>query len=101
VAKHVSELICWQLARELQQETFTLTARASFNGNFGLRDRLREAGSSAPSNISEEFARLTHREFHRFLEVARSSGNEIEARRALSQHRTSGTPHLSHLSHPI
>lgn len=33
-----------------------------------------------PSNISEGFGRLTHREFHRFLEISRSSVNEIEGR---------------------
>ena len=80
MAKHFSELICWQLARHLRQEVFALTSRATFDRNFDLRDQLRDAASSAESNISEGFGRLTHREFHRFLEVSRASVNEVEDR---------------------
>jgi four helix bundle protein len=80
MAKHFSELICWQLARKLRQETFTLTERPIFNKNLNLRGQIRSAASSASSNIVEGFGRLTHREFHRFLEVSRSSVDEIEAR---------------------
>jgi four helix bundle protein len=80
VARHFSELICWQLAQQLRQEAFELSSRASFNQNFKLRGQLQSAASSASSNISEGFGRLTHREFHRFLEVSRSSVNEVEDR---------------------
>ena len=41
---------------------------------------MQDASSSACANISEGFGRLTHREFHRFLEVSRSSVNEVEDR---------------------
>jgi four helix bundle protein len=78
VAKHFSELVCWQLARELQQEVHALTSDAVFNRDFDLRSQLRRASTSAKSNISEGFGRLTHREFHRFLDVSRSSVNEVE-----------------------
>ena len=80
MAKRFSELICWQLARDLRQEVFGLTSRKTFERDFKLRGQLREAASSAASNISEGFARLTHREFHRFLEVSRSSVIEVEDR---------------------
>ena len=80
MAKRYSDLICWQLARDLRREVFTLTSNSTFNQNFKIRDQLRDASSSACANISEGFARLTHREFHRFLEVSRSSVNEVEDR---------------------
>jgi four helix bundle protein len=80
MAKHFSELICWQLADELRREVFELISKPSFKQDLKLRDQLRSAGSSVASNISEGFGRLTHREFHRFLEVSRSSVNEIEDR---------------------
>ena len=80
MAKRFSELICWQLARDLRREVFVLTSKATFDQNFKLRDQLEDASSSACANISEGFARLTHREFHRFLEVSRSSVNEVEDR---------------------
>jgi four helix bundle protein len=78
VAKHFSELICWQLARDLRREVFTLTSRVSFNQDFNFRAQLRDASSSAAANISEGFGRLTHREFHRFLDVSRTSVAEVE-----------------------
>jgi four helix bundle protein len=80
MAKRYSELICWQLARDLRREVFILTSKASVNQNFKLRSQLQDASSSACANISEGFGRLTHREFHRFLEVSRSSVNEVEDR---------------------
>jgi four helix bundle protein len=80
MASHFSELTCWQLADELRQEVFLLTSKSSFNEDFKLRSQIRDASSSAPSNIAEGFARLTHREFHRFLEVSRSSMNEVDER---------------------
>jgi four helix bundle protein len=80
MAKRYSELICWQLARDLRKEVFILTSKPAFDQNFKLRGQLLDASSSAWANISEGFGRLTHREFHRFLEVSRSSVNEIENR---------------------
>jgi four helix bundle protein len=80
MAKRYSELICWQIARDLRREVFSLTSKAAFNQNFKLRGQLQDASSSACANISEGFGRLTHREFHRFLEVSRSSVNEVEDR---------------------
>jgi len=80
MAKRFSDLICWQRARDLRREVFKLTSKTTFNQNFKLRDQLQDASSSACANISEGFARLTHREFHRFLEVSRASVNEVEDR---------------------
>jgi four helix bundle protein len=80
MAKRYSDLICWQLARDLRRDVSLLTSKAAFNQNFKIRDQLRDASSSACANISEGFGRLTHREFHRFLEVSRASVNEVEDR---------------------
>ena len=80
VARHFSELICWQLARDLRQEIFILTSKTVFDENFKLRRQLRDASSSASSNLSDGFGRTTHREFHRFLDISRASVNEVEDR---------------------
>ena len=79
-AKHFSELICWQLARDLRQIVFDLTSRSTFNADFKLRGQLNDAASSACANIAEGFGRKTHRDFSRFLDVSRTSVNEIENR---------------------
>jgi four helix bundle protein len=80
VAKHFSELVCWQLARELRRLVFKLTSRSTFNADFTLRRQLNDAASSACSNISEGFGRRTHKDFSHFLDLSRSSANEIENR---------------------
>jgi four helix bundle protein len=78
VARHFSELICWQLARVLQREVFRLTSVTPIGTNFKLRDQLRDAASSVRRNIAEGFGRATHREFARFLNISISSVNEVE-----------------------
>jgi four helix bundle protein len=78
VARHFSELICWQLARELQREVFRVTSTPKLRDNFKLRDQLRDAASSARRNIAEGFGRTSHREFARFLNISLSSVNEVE-----------------------
>src|SRR5207248_858125 len=80
MAKHFSELICYQLGRQLRQEIFGLTTQPTFDQDLRFRGQLRDAASSVCSNISEGFGRSTHRDFARFLDMSRSSVNEIENR---------------------
>jgi four helix bundle protein len=42
-----------------------------------LHDQIREAARSAPSNIAEGFGRFKHRDFARFVRIARSSEIEL------------------------
>src|SRR5919106_6276738 len=67
VVRHFSQLICWQMARELQREVFRITSKSVFNGNFDLRDQLRDAASSARRNMAEGFSRRTHKDHANFL----------------------------------
>jgi four helix bundle protein len=80
VAKHFSELVCYQLGRELRKDVFSLTTQPAFNCDLKLRSQLRGAASSVCSNIAEGFGRATHRDFARFLDMSRASINEIEDR---------------------
>ena len=78
MARHFSDLICWQLARELQCEVFRLTSSPTLRDNFKLRAQLLDAASSVRRNIAEGFGRTSHREFARFLNISISSVNEVE-----------------------
>src|SRR5688572_17438767 len=73
-----SDLICWRLARALQREVFTITAKPAFNNNFDLRDQLRDAAASARRNIAEGFGRRTHKDQANFFSTALTSMNEVE-----------------------
>ncbi len=65
MARHFSELECWQLARSLQREVFQLLKKAVFASNPKSRDNLNDAASSARRNIAEGFGRRGHKEFAR------------------------------------
>jgi len=77
-ARHFSELIVWQLADQLRRATFPLTEREAFHRDYKLRAQAEDAINSTCRNIAEGFGCETHREFARFLRIARRSLNELQ-----------------------
>jgi four helix bundle protein len=67
------ELRAWQLAHAFKVGVYDLTSQGSLARDFGLRDQLREAAASAPSNISEGFGRFDPPDFARFVKIAKAS----------------------------
>jgi len=47
------ELKVWQRAKELAVEIYKLTAKGKLSKDYGLRDQMRRAAVSIPSNIAE------------------------------------------------
>ena len=78
MARHFSELKCWQLARSLKKEVNTLLKKPVFERHHRFRDNLGDAASSARRNIAEGFGRRGHKEFARFLNISLSSLKEVE-----------------------
>jgi four helix bundle protein len=78
VIRHFSQLVCWQLARDLQREIFEITSKPPFRGNRDLHDQVRDAASSARRNIAEGFGRRTHKDQANFFATALTSLNEVE-----------------------
>ena len=76
-AQHHTELIVWQLANELCLEVFPLTAMDAWASDYKFRSQTDDAVSSVRRNIAEGFGRRSHREFARFLEISKSSLNEV------------------------
>lgn len=76
MAKHVSELVVWQLGDEIRQHVFSWTARARFANDFKARAQIDDAVNSVTRNIAEGFGG-THKEFARYLRVSRRSLNEV------------------------
>ena len=77
-ARHFKELLVWQLADSLRGEVFKLTARPDFTRDLKLRAQAEDAIQSTCRNIAEGFGADTHREFARFLRIARRSLNELQ-----------------------
>lgn len=78
MAKDFTELVCWQLARELNMFLGEITERPKVQRNRKFCEQTNDAGSSAPRNIAEGFGRYDHKEFANFLKIAVAS--EFETR---------------------
>lgn len=79
-ARQFTELRCWQASTELKRRLYAVWARlpAAGDRDFCSQVRRASASASAPRNISEGFARVSHREFHQFLRIARGSLGELQ-----------------------
>jgi four helix bundle protein len=76
-ARHYSELVAWQLADELRQLVFALTNRPGFARDLKAAGQTDDAVNSICRNIAEGFGCESHKEFARYLEIARRSLNEL------------------------
>jgi four helix bundle protein len=65
--------------RELAKEIYAISNEGPFARDFGLRDQIRHAAVSVPSNIAEGFERGGDVEFRRFLAIAKGSAGEVKA----------------------
>lgn len=71
------DLIVWQRAMDLAADVYRVTAGFPREEIYGLRQQVRNAASSVPSNIAEGQGRGTTKEFLHFLRIARGSLNEV------------------------
>jgi four helix bundle protein len=78
VARHFTEMVVWQLADEVRQQTFGLTARPAFKRDLKLHSQTEDAAHSVCRNIAEGFGCTSHREMARFVVIARRSLNELQ-----------------------
>ena len=74
--RRFEDLRAWKDGRALVATIYQLSA--AFGHDFALRDQIRRAVVSIPSNIAEGFARFSSREFRRFVMIARGSVAEVK-----------------------
>ena len=72
------DLVVWQKAMDLVDETYRLVKALPREELFALSNQLRRSAVSVPSNIAEGHGRHTKREFAQFLSIARGSVFEVE-----------------------
>lgn len=70
-------LTVWQKSKDLAIYIYKLTNKGFFNKDFGLRDQIRRAAVSVPSNIAEGDERDTNKDSVRFLYIAKGSLAEL------------------------
>ena len=68
----------WKKGRELAGAIYRTTSTGPFGQDFGLRDQIRKAAVSVPSNIAEGFERGGDKEFRQFLAHAKGSTGEVK-----------------------
>ena len=73
------DLIAWQKGRVLVREIYAVSERRPFARDFPMRDQIRNAVLSVPSNIAEGFERDACGDFHRFLTYAKASCAEVRS----------------------
>ena len=78
------DLIVWQKAMDLAEQTHKLTRSFPKEELYGLTSQLRRAAVSVPSNIAEGQARQSTAEFRNFLSIAQGSLAEVETQLLLA-----------------
>ncbi len=78
-AKTFEELRAWQLAAKLSDEIVAVCATPALQRDLDFRNQLREAAEAAPRLIAEGFGRWSHREFARYLRMARAELMELRS----------------------
>jgi four helix bundle protein len=76
VAKRFEDLVCWQLARELERQVYAFTAMPPALKDLEYCRQIRKSSSSSPRNMAEGFGRYLPGEFARFMRNALGSLNE-------------------------
>lgn len=74
----IEDIIVWQKAKSLTINIYKASNHGSFAKDFGLRDQIRRAAVSIPSNIAEGFVRGGNREFLQFLSISKGSLFELK-----------------------
>ena len=72
-----TELRCWQEARLIAKDVYSLTQSGLFGKDYGLKDQVQRAVVSIGSNIAEGFERGSNAELVKFLSYAKGSAGEV------------------------
>ncbi len=73
------DLRVWQKGISLVKQVYLITREGEISRDFGLRDQLRRAAVSIPTNIAEGFERYSRKEYVNFLNIAKGSAGEVRS----------------------
>jgi four helix bundle protein len=77
--KRFEEMEMWKSARDLTRNVYSVSGKALFLRDYGLRDQIQRAAISIVSNIAEGFESQSNPSFCRYLASARGSTAEVRA----------------------
>ena len=73
------DLIIWRKGIEFAKEIYVLTERKGLKTDFGLKNQMRDAAVSIPTNIAEGFERRSRKEYLNFLNISKASAGEVRS----------------------
>jgi four helix bundle protein len=73
------DLLAWQKARQLTNAIYRLGRTGPLRQDFGLKDQLQRAATSAMTNIAEGFERMHVAEKIQFWNIAKGSAGEVKS----------------------
>ncbi len=73
------DLLVWQKAIELVKQIYLISQEGKLSKDFALRNQLRGAALSIPTNIAEGFERASTKEYLNFLNIAKGSAGELRS----------------------
>ena len=73
------DLHVWQAARDVVNAIYKISSAGTFSTDYALRDQIRRAAVSIPSNIAEGFSRHSNKEFIQFLFISKGSAAEAQS----------------------
>ena len=79
------ELEVWKTSINLCTDIYKLTNTELFAKDYGLKDQIRRASVSVPSNISEGYERDSKKQFLYFLVIAKGSCGELRTQLKIAQ----------------
>ncbi len=82
--KSFRELKVWQASMDLTIQIYDLTSLFPKHEIYGLSSQMRRAAVSIASNLAEDSARRTRRDFRNFVIMARGSNSELQTQLILS-----------------
>jgi four helix bundle protein len=85
IIRDYRDLIVWQRAMQLAEETHALASAFPRSGTAGLGDQLRRASMSIAANIAEGNGRKHRGDYLRHLSVARGSLMEVQTHLELAR----------------
>ncbi len=73
------DLEVWRAARDVVNAVYKASSNGAFARDYALRDQIRRAAVSIPSNIAEGFSRHSNKEFIQFLFISKGSAAEVQS----------------------
>ncbi len=73
------DLLVWQKGMEIVKQVYLISKKGMLGRDFALRDQLRRAAISIPTNIAEGFERTSRKEYLNFLNFAKGSTGEVRS----------------------